>query len=111
LGFRPEIHEEAVNLYGYQGDKREQKAHIVLPRSQVGGSSNDIGFERKEDGKLILHISEFDKRSTKFNEGKFKQLYAKNKLLKKVKKSGKYHLKGQEVTADGKIKVRLTITG
>ncbi|MBN3946596.1 MAG: hypothetical protein HWQ38_08885 [Nostoc sp. NMS7] len=27
LGFYPQIHDKAVNLYGYEGDKREQVAH------------------------------------------------------------------------------------
>jgi Txe/YoeB family toxin of Txe-Axe toxin-antitoxin module len=57
----PVVHKEAQALEGYQGDKRKQKAHIIIPRDQVGGSSNDIGFEKGADGKIVAHISDFDK--------------------------------------------------
>ena len=62
LGFKGkvEVYEVAQNLYGYQGDKRSQKAHIILRRKHVGPSSNDIGFEKQADGSYAAHISEFD---------------------------------------------------
>jgi hypothetical protein len=44
FGFHPQIHEQPINLYGYQGDKREQMAHIIVPRNQISGLSNDLGF-------------------------------------------------------------------
>ncbi|YAF99481.1 MAG: DUF1257 domain-containing protein (plasmid) [Nodularia sp. CChRGM 3473] len=44
FGFYPQIHNQPVNLYGYQGDKREQTAHIIVPRNQISPSSNDLGF-------------------------------------------------------------------
>lgn len=52
---------EAKNLYGYQNDKREQTAEIVLPRRMVGGVSNDIGFKRQEDGTFEAIISDYDR--------------------------------------------------
>lgn len=58
-----EVHEEAQHLYGYRGDKREQKANIIIRRKHVGGSSNDIGFLKKEDGTYEAIISEFDRGS------------------------------------------------
>ncbi len=45
-----EVNEKATNLYGYQGDKREQVAEIIIRRKNVGSSSNDIGFKQNEDG-------------------------------------------------------------
>lgn len=68
VGFegKVEVHDVPQNLYGYQGDKREQKAHIILRRKYVGAASNDIGFERKLDGSYIAHISEFD--SSNYNQ-------------------------------------------
>jgi len=56
-----EVHMERQNLHGYHGDVREQKAHIIVRRQYVGGSSNDIGFEKKADGSWVAHVSDFDK--------------------------------------------------
>lgn len=55
-----EQHEFPVPLVGYQGDKREQKAHVVIRRSHVGTASNDIGFEILKDGIRII-VSDYDK--------------------------------------------------
>ena len=44
MGFEPQIQETPVHLYGYQGDRREQLAHLVVPRQQIGYDSNDLGF-------------------------------------------------------------------
>lgn len=63
LGFTAdmvEVHKIAQNLYGYQNDVREQKAHVILRRKYVGSCSNDIGFERQANGHYIAHISEYD---------------------------------------------------
>ncbi len=55
-----EVHEEPVALYGYKGDRRAQRAHVVIRRGKVGGASNDIGFTRQEDGTFAAQISQFD---------------------------------------------------
>jgi len=55
-----ESHNAAQNLYGYQGDKRPQKAQVVIRRQNVGHAANDIGFERQADGTFRAHISEYD---------------------------------------------------
>ena len=60
LGFQPEIYPIAKNLTGYQGDNRLQKANVILPRKQVGGASNDIGFEMTASGNFDVHISDYD---------------------------------------------------
>jgi len=62
VGFKGqvEVHEIAQALYGYQGDRRQQKANIILRREHVGSASNDIGFELMESGRYRSHISEFD---------------------------------------------------
>jgi len=54
-----EVHDTPQNLYGYQGDVRAQKAHVIIRRRYIGSSSNDIGFENI-DGTYVAHISEFD---------------------------------------------------
>ena len=47
-------------LEGYQGDRRQQRADIIIPRSQVGGASNDIGFVKGADGTFRAIISAYD---------------------------------------------------
>lgn len=106
LNFQPKTYEDAVNLYGFQGDKRDQKAHIVLPRSQVGSASNDIGFE-KVNGKYILRISEFDVSTKRFNEKEFQKHYKKHTVLKKIKKNRKFKKKSISTTKDGKIVIKI----
>jgi hypothetical protein len=51
---------ERKNLRGYHGDVREQLAHIIIDRRQVGSLSNDIGLEKMSNGRWKLHVSEFD---------------------------------------------------
>ena len=58
-----EVNEVAQNLYGYQGDKRNQKANIIIRRKNVGGASNDIGFVKKPDGTYEAIISEYDRHA------------------------------------------------
>lgn len=109
MGYEPSIHQNAVNLYGYQGDKREQKAHIVIPRSQVGVASNDVGFE-KVDGGFVLHASEYD-RSWR-NGSTLKQLkqgYAENKLKKTISVLSNYHIFSRKQKENGQIEIQLKI--
>lgn len=109
MGYTPLVHEEAKNLHGYHGDVRKQKAHIIIPRSQVGSASNDVGFE-KVDGKYIMHLSEYDQSSHTFKENKFKQLYNKNKVMKAIKKNSKLSVKSTQVRKDGAISVRVRVS-
>ena len=72
-----EVHDVADNLVGYQGDKRKDKANIIIRRKNVGGSSNDIGFVLAEDGTYQAVISDYD--STRHNSAwldKLNQTYA-----------------------------------
>jgi len=108
LGYTPIVHKEATSLSGYLGDQRTQKAHIVLPRSQVGIASNDIGFERLGDGKYAVHVSQFDQNKWSSKAQKLTQLYAKNTITKFVRKnSSKYSVTSQTTKVDGTIQLRL----
>ncbi|MCC5640993.1 DUF1257 domain-containing protein [Nostoc sp. CHAB 5844] len=60
FGFYPQIHDKPVNLFGYRGDKREQTAHIVVPRHQISHASNDLGFYWN-GSEYECFISEYDK--------------------------------------------------
>lgn len=106
MGYRPNIHEKAISLHGYQGDERSQKAHIVIPRSQVGSASNDIGFERKDYG-YDCHISEYDKNSRTFDNNKLKQVYTEKTLSKNILSDGSMYIHSRSVQKDGTIKLML----
>lgn len=58
-----EIHDKPAHLYGFQGDQREEVANIIIRKKFVGGSSNDIGFKKTEDGTYEAIISAFDRGS------------------------------------------------
>jgi hypothetical protein len=83
-----EVHEKPVALHGYQGDERVQMAHVVLRRRIVGSASNDIGFEKQEDGSYKVWVSDYDKArgiGSKIANKQFFQAYAKNRVLKWAK--------------------------
>lgn len=108
MGYKPKIHKNAQPLYGYQGDEREQKAHIILPRSQVGGSSNDVGFERTKTG-FQLHASQYDspwRTGQKIQQ--LRQTYSEKRVMKTITRGSKYRLKDRKVHKDGKIKLRIS---
>lgn len=69
-----ERHESPAHLVGYQGDRREQTAHLVIRRKHVGGSSNDIGFLNTPTGYQAL-VSGYD--HPRFGTGWLAQLHAR----------------------------------
>ena len=83
-----EVYEQAVALYGYQGDVRPQQAHVVIRRQHIATGANDVGWERQDDGTYKAWISEYDSgvgqykaraTSARFNQkmqNKIKQEYA-----------------------------------
>lgn len=104
LGFtadKVEDHAEAQHLYGYQGDKRSQKAHIIIRREHVGGASNDIGFAKQADGTYEAIISQYDQgRYNKAWNNKLTQHYNVNVTIKKAKAKGlefRKIVKGDEI--------------
>jgi len=110
MGYQPEVHKDAHNLYGYQGKKREQKAHIIIPRKQVGGASNDVGFERVKKG-FVLHASEYD---SAWRTGKkiqtLNKTYSVNKLRKEVGMTSKFNILSTKNRGDGKIEIKLRVS-
>ncbi len=58
---------EALSLYGYQGDQREETAQIVK-RKFIGAASNNLGFQKTDAGYVPV-ISEYDQRY--IMQGKF----------------------------------------
>jgi len=106
MGYKPTVNETAQRLHGYRGDLRDQKAHVIIPRSQVGSASNDVGFE-KVKGKYIMHLSEFDQHG--FQTNKLKQIYQKAKITRYIKKTRKLSVKSSEVRKDGSIAIKVRI--
>lgn len=85
-----EVHHEPQNLFGYRGDERAEKAHIIIRRKYVGSASNDLGFIKKEDGTYEVVISEYD--SNKYGSkwiGKLKSNYIFHKLHRDQKNLGR----------------------
>jgi hypothetical protein len=64
LGFKPICYTEPEQLTGFKGDKRIEKANIVIPKDQVNhftGASNDIGFLwDAENKKYEMIVSDYD---------------------------------------------------
>lgn len=90
LGYQPQVNEKAQKLEGYHGDKREETAEIIIPRRQVGGVSNDVGFKKNADGTYTAIISDYDK-GTNFNlkkQNALKQAYAEKVSMKQAKANG-----------------------
>lgn len=63
MGFSDvERHDEAQPLVGWMGDTREARAEVIIRRKHLSGSSNDIGFARRADGRFEAMISDYDRR-------------------------------------------------
>jgi hypothetical protein len=110
LGFKGkmEVHWEAEPLYGYQGDARAQKAHIIIRQQHVGRAANDLGFERQADGKYRVWVSEYDQKYNKYDSawmGKLKQAYGVEKARAEAKKKG-YRVSEKKLD-DGRIQLVL----
>lgn len=108
LGYKAEIHDTPENLVGWHGDKRKQKANIIVRRKNINSASNDIGFLRKTDGSYEMIISEFDKHaghSKKFTQ-ELLQLYGKHRTLKQAAQMG-YMVRSQTTDNDGRLKIRI----
>lgn len=120
MGFagKLEVNEGPVALYGYQGDIRKEKANIVIRRKYVGGSSNDIGFERMNDGRYAAHISEFDQGTGSYSgrkdaqygktwQGKLLSYYGVEKAKIEFKAKGMSYTEDVDEQERPRLKVRL----
>jgi len=95
-------------LYGYQGDVRAQKAHLIIRREHVGRAANDLGFEKQPDGKYRVWVSEYDAKYNGYNEawlGKLKQAYGIEKARREARKRG-YRVSEQKLD-DGRVRLTL----
>lgn len=109
MGFQVETHAEAASLYGYLGDERSDKAHVIIRRAQLNSASNDIGFVRGADGRYRAVLSEYD-RSIGYDGrwiGQIQQNYKECQTMAVAKSKG-YIFRGRKIveTPQGK-KVQL----
>jgi hypothetical protein len=62
MGFgNVEVHTEPQPLVGWLGDDRQNVAHVIVRRSEIGFVSNDIGFLQTPSGYFKAQISDFDR--------------------------------------------------
>ena len=113
LGYSLEVSNEGLSLYGYLGDERAEKAHIVIRRRQLHSASNDIGFARDEGGVYHALISEYD-RGIGFNDawlGRVAQTYKERQTMAVAKSKGYRFLGRQmvETPAGKKVQLRFAV--
>jgi hypothetical protein len=100
-----EIHEEAVHLYGFQGDQRPETAEIVIRRQHLGSASNDLGFKRQPNGNFQAIVSSYDRG--RYNEkwlGELMQRYAYHVTRVRLVEQG-FDLIEEKTTQDGRIQL------
>ena len=86
LGRNPVEYKEKHQLMGYMNDSREDKAEIIVPKSQISRASNDLGFAYDDQLKEYLMIcSDYDKH--KGVADKVKQSYAVTAIKIALKKN------------------------
>ena len=102
-----EVNADPVHLYGYQGDRREQQANVIVRRKNISPDANDIGFAIN-DGKATAFVSENERdgQYTSAWQGRLMQRYARNVAVKTARARG-YRVR-ESMTEDGSIKLELT---
>ena len=89
LDLNAKVHENPINLKGYRGDTRNEKANIIIDKTQVNkftGASNDIGFLWNDaSNKYEFIVSEYDQRFKM--DQRIIQAYVKVVLEKALKKN------------------------
>lgn len=109
LGFdQVEAHADAQSLYGYRGDRRPEKAHLIIRRVHIGPASNDIGFHLAPSGTYEAIISEFD-RSQGYSHtwlGQLSQRYAYRAARSELEQQG-FAVAAEETTTSGQIHLTL----
>jgi hypothetical protein len=98
MGYQVEVYQEGAPLFGYHGDERPERAHVIIRRAQLDCASNDIGFVCGADGRYRAILSEYD-RSIGYNDqwlGKVQQQYKVRQTLAMAQTKG-YALRSREL--------------
>ncbi|MEU6717014.1 DUF1257 domain-containing protein [Nonomuraea sp. NPDC046802] len=102
-----EMHDQAQPLYGYRGDRRADRAHVIIRRAHIGRISNDIGFLLRPDGHYLAVISGYDRAT--YNEawlGKVTARHAYHVTARTLAAQG-FHLTGETTDRDGTVRMVL----
>ena len=88
-----EVHDEAVNLIGFHGDTRPEKANVIVRRKHISTAANDLGFVRESDGTFSCIVSDYDshKHGAEWMTG-LKKAYTEKRLIKHAAKNGLKYL-------------------
>jgi hypothetical protein len=98
MGYMAEVHPEGAALFGYRGDERPERAHVIIRRAQLDSASNDVGFARGADGRFRAILSEYD-RGIGYDEkwlGKVHQHYKERQTMAVARAKG-YVFRSKEV--------------
>ena len=98
MGYRPEVHPEAVPMNSYYSEQEAKQANIIIRRQQLRGAYGDIGFARQPDGQLAMIKDELDEHRGYGAKwlGRVQQGYKEKQTLAMARAKG-YTLKGREV--------------
>jgi len=98
-GYNAAVYDKAIKLHDYHGGLRADTAEIVVPRAQIPGPANDVGFKMYGSAYKAI-ISEYDRcRHNDEWMNKVKQAYSEHKSITVAEKQG-YSLASREVTKD-----------
>jgi len=62
MGFNQvNVYDKPVQLEGWLGDQRKNRAEIVIPRHFISSASNDMGFKLNAEGSYEAIISDYDR--------------------------------------------------
>lgn len=95
-------------LYGYKGDVRPEKAHVIIRRHHVGQASNDFGLVKNADGTYQAIMSEYD-ISAGYGPSLLTRItkrYARHAAVSMAKSKG-YSVESESEESDGTVKLRL----
>jgi len=95
-----------LHLYGYQGDRRQQTAQVVVRRQHIDPYANDLGFARTDNGYEAI-ISEYDQcgRGARML-GEIRQQYAFEGVKQQAELQG-YTVSSTERAQDGTLRLQL----
>jgi len=102
IGWEPVCYKASKPLQGFEGDSRPQRAEIVVPKSQISTSSNDLGFSYDSQNKEYLMLCSLYDLHTGVGD-KVQQSYATTAIKKALEKN-KFNIKTE--TKDKKIIIK-----
>ncbi len=98
IGYSVEVSTEGAPLFGYHGDERPERAHVIIRRTQLDSASNDIGFARVADGRFRAILSDYDRHIGYDDKwlGSVQQSYKERQTMAVAQSKG-YIFRGKEV--------------